>query len=149
MFSQLQACLSAVSSDSLRPSSLFLMLWPNFRRWGLFSYSDKVRDISFSWNYIILSVTYNFGLGKWAEIERNGSISLCVKTLLVDWDVYMQWAQWVSKTVRQNRMGFSYIFSWSCQVWLLTPPFSPTFQPPLFSVENLKKSNFQLVFEPV
>ena len=27
--------------------------------------------------------------------------------------------------------------------------FPPTFQPPLFSVENLKKSNFQLLFEPV
>ena len=29
------------------------------------------------------------------------------------------------KTIRQNRMSFSYIFSWSCQVWLLTPPFFP------------------------
>ena len=27
--------------------------------------------------------------------------------------------------------------------------FSPTFQPPLFSVENWKKSSFQLMFEPV
>ena len=29
------------------------------------------------------------------------------------------------KTICQNRMSFSYIFSWSCQVWLLTPPFFP------------------------
>ena len=29
------------------------------------------------------------------------------------------------KTIHQNRMSFSYIFSWSCQVWLLTPPFFP------------------------
>ena len=39
--------------------------------------------------------------------------------------IHVQWAWWVSKTIRQNRMGFSYIFSWSCQVWLLTPPFFP------------------------
>ena len=31
----------------------------------------------------------------------------------------------------------------------LPHPFSLTFQPPQFSVENKKRSNFQLVFEPV
>ena len=95
----------------------------------MFSSSEEVHDISINWNYILLSPSYNFGLGKWAKIERNDSI-------------HVQWEQCVSKTMRQNRMGFSYICSWSCQVGMLTPLFSPTFQPPLFSVEN-KKSNFK------
>ena len=94
----------------------------------MFSSSEEVHDVSINWNCILLSPSYNFGLGKWAKIERNDSI-------------HVQWAQWVSKTMRQNRMGFSYICSWSCQVGMLTPLFSPTFQPPQFSVEN-KKSNF-------
>ena len=46
------------------------------------------------------------------KIERNDNI-------------HVQWAQWVSKTMRQNRMGFSYICSWSCQVGMLTPLFFP------------------------
>ena len=97
----------------------------------MFSSSDEVYDVSISWNYMLLSVTYNFGLRKWAKIERNDSKPLCLKTLLMDWGVYVQWAQWVSKTIRQNRMGFSCIFSWSYHV-----PCYPTFQPPLFSVES-------------
>ena len=60
---------------------------------------------------------------KWAKIEGNDSKPLCVKTLLVDWGVCVQWARYVSNAIRQNRMGFSYIFSWSYHVWLLTPPF--------------------------
>ena len=124
MFSQLQACYSAVSSDILRPSSLFLMFCPNFRGLGMFSSSDEVHDVNISWNYILLSVTYNFGLGKWAKIVRNDSKPLCVMTLPVDC-IHVQWAHRVSKTIRQNRMGFSYIFSWSCQVWMFTPPFFP------------------------
>ena len=40
------------------------MLWPNFRRQGVFSSSDEVHDVRISWNYILLSITYNFGLGK-------------------------------------------------------------------------------------
>ena len=91
----------------------------------MFSSSDEVHDVSISWNYILLSVTYNFGPGEWAKIERNDSKPLCPKTLLVDWGVYVQWAQRVSKTICQNRIGFSYIFYWSCQVWQLTPPFFP------------------------
>ena len=37
----------------------------------IFSSPEEVCDLSFSWNYIILSVTDNFGSGKWAKIERN------------------------------------------------------------------------------
>ena len=108
----------------LGPSSVFLMFWANIRRSGMLSFSDEVCDDSIGWNYILVSVNYNFGLGKWAKIERNDGKQLCVETSLVDWGVYT-WAQWVSKTTRQNRMSFSYIFSWRCQVWLLAPPFFP------------------------
>ena len=110
--------------NSLGPLLLFLMVWTNIRRWGMLSSSDEVYDDSISWNYVLLSVTYKFGLGKWAKIERNDGKQLCVKTSLVDWSVYT-WAQWVSKTIRQDRMGLSYIFSLSFQVWLLAPPFFP------------------------
>ena len=51
------------------------------------------------------------------SIERNDGQLLCAH--------HWSWAQWVSKTICQNCMGFSYIFSWSCQVWLLAPPFFP------------------------
>ena len=62
----------------------------------------------------------NFVSGKSAKIEINDCKLLHVKTSLVDWGIYT-WEQWVSKTIRLNRMGFSYTFSWSCQVWLLAP----------------------------
>ena len=121
MFSK-HACWSAECSNSLGPSSFFLMFWANIRRLERLSSSDEVYDDSISLNYILLSVTNNFGLGKWAKIERNDCKQLCVKTSLVDWSVYT-WAQWVNKIARQNRMGFCYILSWSFQVWLLAPPF--------------------------
>ena len=37
----------------------------------MFASPDKVYSVSISWNFILLSVTYNFGLGNWAKIERN------------------------------------------------------------------------------
>ena len=86
--------------------------------------SDEMFYVSIGWNYILLNVTDNFGLGKWAKIERKDGKLLCVKTSPVDWRVYT-WERWVSKKILQNRMGFSYISSWSCQVWLLAPPFFP------------------------
>ena len=70
----------------------------------------------------VTNVTYNFGLGKWAKIEGNDGKLLCVETSLVNWSVYT-WARWVSKAIRQNRMGFSYLLSWSCQLWLLSLSF--------------------------
>ena len=88
----------------------------------MFSSSDEVYDVSISWNYIPLSVTDNLSVGKWTKIERNNGKLLCVKTSLVDWRVYT-WDQWVSKTIHQNHMGFSHIFSLSCLVWLCAPPF--------------------------
>ena len=91
---------------------------------NVFFFWWSVYDVSISWNYILFSVTYNFGMGKWAKISRNDGKLLRVETLLVDWRVFT-WEQWVSKTIRLNRMGFSYIFSWSCQVRLLAPPFFP------------------------
>ena len=47
----------------------------------MFSSSDEVYDVSISRNYILLSVTYNFGLGNSAKIERNDGKLLCVKTI--------------------------------------------------------------------
>ena len=73
------------------------------------------------WNDVT-NVKYNFGLGKWAKIEGNDGKLLCVETSLVDWSVYT-WARWVSKAIRQNRMGFSYLLSWSYQLWLLSLSF--------------------------
>ena len=64
-------------------------------------------EIVFYWARVIISVWENE-----QKIERNDSI-------------HVQWEQWVSKTMRQNRMGFSYICFWSCQVGMLTPLFSP------------------------
>ena len=96
--------------NSLGPLLLFLMVWTNIRRWGMLSSSDEVYDDGISWNYVLLSVTYKFGLGKWAKIERNDGKQLCVKTSLVDWSVYT-WAQWVSKTIRQDRMGLSLLIA--------------------------------------
>ena len=46
--------------------------------------------------YILLSVTGNFGLGKWAKIERNDGKLLRFKTSPVDWRIYA-WEQWVLK----------------------------------------------------
>ena len=88
----------------------------------MFSSSHKVHDVNNIWNYILWSVIENFGLEKWAKIERNNGKLLRVKTSLVDWRVYT-WEQWVSKTARQTPMVFFYIFSWNCQVWLCAPPF--------------------------
>ena len=57
------------------------MFWANFRRQGMFASPDKVYSVSISWNFILLSVTYNFGLGKWAKIERNDGKLLRVKSV--------------------------------------------------------------------
>ena len=37
-------------------------------------------DVSISWNYIILRVTDNFGLGKYAKIEGNDGKVLRIET---------------------------------------------------------------------
>ena len=90
---------SAVSSNSWGPSLLFLMLWANFKRLGMFSFSDAVYGVNISCQYyILLRLTDNYGLGKWAKIERNDGKVLRVKTSPVDWRVYT-WEQWVSKTI--------------------------------------------------
>ena len=65
------------------PSLLFLMFWRNFRRWGMFSSSDEVCDVSISWNYILLSMTHKFGLWKWARIEKTTVNYFVLRKLLV------------------------------------------------------------------
>ena len=116
-----------------------------FWRYGMFSSSVEVRDVSISWNCILLSVTYNFDLGKWTKIERNDSKPLRVKTLLMDWGVNTS-SEHSESVKRYTRIVWASLIS-SLEVatydCLLPPPFFLTFQPPLFSVENLeKKSNF-------
>ena len=86
---------------------LFLMFWANIRGLGMLSSGEVYAD-SISLNYILLSVNCNFGLGKWAKIERNDGKKLCIQISLVDWSIYT-WARSVSKTTGQNRMGFSYL----------------------------------------
>ena len=112
----------------------------NFRRQRMLPSSDEVHNVGISWNYILLSATYNFGLGKGAKIERNDSKPLCVKTLLVDWGVYT--CSEHSESVKQYaRIVWASLIS-SLEVArydCLPHRFSPTFQPPLFSVENWKK----------
>ena len=54
----------------------------------MLSSSDEVHDDRISLNYILLSVNCNFGLGKWAKIERNDGKQLCIQTSLVDWSIY-------------------------------------------------------------
>ena len=73
-------------------------------RLGMFYFSDAVYGVSISWNYILLRVTNNFGLGKWTKTERDDGKVLRVKTSPVDWRVYT-WERWVTKTIYQNRIG--------------------------------------------
>ena len=80
-----------------RTSIVVPNVFNKFSKIGNVFFSDEVYDVSISWNYILLSVNYNFGLGKWAKSERNDGKLLCVKTSPVDWSVYT-WAQWISKT---------------------------------------------------
>ena len=87
-------------------------------------------EIIFYWAWLIISV--------WEKEPKLKETTVNHFALRHYWCIHVQWAQWVSKAIRQNRMGFSYIFSWR-RYDCLPHCFSSTFQPPLFSVENLKK----------
>ena len=87
----------------------------------MFYFSDAVYGVNISWNYILLRVTNNFGLGKWAKIERNDGKVLRVKT-----------SPSIEECTRENGESLTQytrivlateIFSWSCQVWLPAPKF--------------------------
>ena len=95
----------------------------------MLSSSDEVQDVSISWSYTLLSVTDNFGVGKWAKLKET-TVNYCTswKTSPIDWRVYTR-NHWVSKTIRQNRMGLSYVFFRSCQVLLPAPPFFSNVSP--------------------
>ena len=123
--------------SSWGPSFLFLMFWANFRWWGIFSSSDKVRDVSISWNYILLSVTDNFGLGKWAKIERNDSKLLPgrLKSVIRE---NSELINQDARIVRASPISFFEVARYDC----LPHRFS-------HKHKNWKESDFQLVFEPV
>ena len=95
----------------------------------MLSSSDEVQDVSISWSYTLLSVTDNFGVGKWAKLKET-TVNYCTswKTSPIDWRVYTR-NHWVSKTIRQNRMGLSYVFFRSFQVLLPAPPFFSNVSP--------------------
>ena len=89
---------------------------------------DGLYDVSVSWNYILLSATYNSGLGKWAKIEGNDGKLLRVKTSLVDLSVYtwatttrIVWAEfyWYVKSFHLTNTGKSLYY-------ISTQPFSTT-----------------------
>ena len=65
----------------------------------------EVCDVSISSNYILLSMTDNFSLRKWAKIERNGSLDIhsrlksiytCDNSELVNQDARIVWASLIS-----------------------------------------------------
>ena len=58
---------------------------------GMCSSLDGLYDVSISWNYILLSVTDNFGLGKWAELKET-TVNYFV--LRHHWSIET-WEQWV------------------------------------------------------
>ena len=81
-------------------------------------------EVILYWAWLIISVWENEPNWK----KRQSTTVLRVKTSPIDWRVYTR-NHWVSKTIRQNRMGLSYVFFRSCQVWLPAPPFFSNFSP--------------------
>ena len=121
----LKSCMLASGIfKQLRSISLFPLFRANTRRLGMLSSSDEVYDDSISLNYILLSVTYNFGLAKWAKIERNDGKQLCDQTSLVDWSYTCDQIESVKQYARIVWASLlSSIFC--CQVWLLAQPYFP------------------------
>ena len=120
------------------------MFLSKFSKIGNLFFFDEVFDVSISWNYILLIVTGNFGLGEWAKIERNDgkllrwSIEKCTG---VNSESLKQYSKIVWASVISSLEVARYDYLPHC--------FSQPFQPHQFSVKIEKKSNFQLVFEPV
>ena len=92
-------------------------------------------------------------VGRWGRIDEVWNLGTMFSqqhAIVVDWGVYT--CSELGESVKQYaRIVWASLIS-SLQVYrydCLPHRFSPTFQPPLFSVENLKNSNFRLVFETV
>ena len=81
-----------------------------------FSKIGNVFFFGFYWGWLIISV--------WETEPKSKATTVNYFAWRHYWSIE-EWEQWFSKTIRQNRMGFSYNFSWSSQVWLLVPPFFP------------------------
>ena len=97
-------------------------------------FSQLVKRTSnlFYWAWLIVMVR------KWAKIERNDGKRLQVKISTVVWRVFL-WNQWVSETIVQNRLDFSYIFFlMSSGMTAYSTDFSPSFQSPLIGVDKRK-----------
>ena len=101
-------------------------------------------DVSISLNYVLLSVTDNFGLGELAKIEINDGKLLrrsIEEYSRVDSESVKQYA----RIVWASLISSLEVARYDC----LPHRFSQTFQPPQFSIKIKKESNVQLVFKPV
>ena len=118
----------------------------------MLSSSDVVYNVTISWNYILLSVTDNFGLGKWAKMERlttANEFELRIQRSIEDYTRKNS----ESIIIRQNSMGFSYRATLEVARYDdLLHRFSIMFQRPLIGVENWKEkssSHFRHLFKSV
>ena len=77
-------------------------------------------EIIFYWAWIVISVWENEPKLKKTRVTNHFM-------LRNHWSIEMSTGEHSEsvKKICQNCMGFSYTFSWSYQVWLLAPPFSP------------------------
>ena len=84
----------------------------------------------------------------WKKLTTVNYFAL-IKTLLVDWRVYTwehcESVKQCARIVWASLKSSLEVARYDC----LPQRFSLTFQPPLFSVKIKKKSNFQLVCEPL
>ena len=100
------------------------------------SSSEEVYDVSISWNYILLSVTDNFGLGRWAKIERNDGKPLRVLRHHLSIEEHTrensESVKLYARIVWTSLKSSLEIASYDC----LPHRVSLKLQPPLFSVEN-------------
>ena len=81
--------------------------------------SASVEIISY-WAWLIISV--------WENEPKLKETTVNHFALRHSWWIEVYTCSEHGKSVKlyaRTGMGFSYIFSWSCQVWVLTPPFFP------------------------
>ena len=106
---------------------------PDWGEGGMFLQLAKRTSNLFYWVWLIVMVR------KWAKIERNDGKRLRAKISTVVWRVYL-WNQWVSETIVQNRLDFSYIFFlMSSGMTAYSTDFSLSFQSSLIGVDKRRK----------
>ena len=118
----------------------------------MLSSSDVVYNVTISWNCILLSLTDDFDLGKWAKMERlttANEFELRIQRSIEDYTRKNS----ESIIISQNSMGFFYRATLEVARYDdLLHRFSIMFQRPLIGVENWKKkssSHFRHLFKSV